>query len=115
MSRSSSAFRPAIVLRISSGFAFTLGLTTIIDVVVVFTFTHPVMTLLARTKFFGGGHKWSGLDPERLGAKTPWRSSVRRTDVRRRPDAATRVPSRGDPGESSPEGDRVSGNTTGEA
>jgi preprotein translocase subunit SecD len=31
-------------------------------------FTHPVLTLLARTKFFGSGHKWSGFDPERLGA-----------------------------------------------
>ena len=59
------------------GFAFTLGLTTIIDVVVVFTFTHPTMTLLARTKFFGGGHPLSGLDPVRLGARTPWRGGPR--------------------------------------
>ena len=59
------------------GFAFTLGLTTIIDVVVVFTFTHPVMTLLARTKFFGGGHPLSGLDPVRLGARAPWRGGPR--------------------------------------
>jgi preprotein translocase subunit SecD len=51
------------------GFAFTLGLTTIIDLVVVILFTHPMVQLLARTKFFGGGHKWSGLDPVRLGAK----------------------------------------------
>ena len=51
------------------GFAFTLGLTTIIDVMVVFMFTKPLMTLLARTQFFGGGHKWSGLDPEHLGVK----------------------------------------------
>jgi preprotein translocase subunit SecD len=51
------------------GFAFTLGLTTLIDVVVVMLFTHPTVQLLARTKFFGGGHKWSGLDPQRLGAK----------------------------------------------
>src|SRR6476469_4466096 len=50
------------------GFAFTLGLTTLIDLVVVILFTHPTVQLLARTKFFGGGHKWSGLDPERLGA-----------------------------------------------
>lgn len=50
-------------------FAFTLGLTTLIDIVVVMMFTHPLLTLLARTKFFGGGHKWSGFDPERLGAK----------------------------------------------
>jgi preprotein translocase subunit SecD len=59
------------------GFAFTLGLTTIIDVVVVFTFTKPVMTLLARTKFFGGGHPLSGLDPVRLGARAPWRGGPR--------------------------------------
>jgi preprotein translocase subunit SecD len=57
------------------GFAFTLGLTTIIDVVVVFLFTKPMMTLLARTKFYGGGHPLSGLDPARLGARAPWRGS----------------------------------------
>jgi preprotein translocase subunit SecD len=60
------------------GFAYTLGLTTIIDVVVVFLFTKPMVTLLAGTKFFSSGNKWSGLDPERLGAKTRWRSSTRR-------------------------------------
>ncbi|HEX8973471.1 protein translocase subunit SecD [Oryzihumus sp.] len=53
------------------GFAFTLMLTTIIDVAVVFLFTHPVVAILANTKFFGEGHKWSGFDPERLGAKQP--------------------------------------------
>jgi len=51
------------------GFAFTLGLTTIIDLLVVFLFTKPVVTLLARTKFFQSGSRWSGLSPERLGAK----------------------------------------------
>jgi preprotein translocase subunit SecD len=51
------------------GFAFTLGLTTVIDVLVVFMFTKPLMTLLARTKFFGGGHPLSGLDPGHLGVK----------------------------------------------
>jgi preprotein translocase subunit SecD len=69
------------------GFAYTLGLTTIIDVVVVFLFTHPMVTLVARTKFYGNGHPLSGLDPARLGARTPWRSSVRRTDVRARSGA----------------------------
>ncbi|WP_445269171.1 protein translocase subunit SecD [Streptomyces sp. DSM 41634] len=59
------------------GFAFTLGLTTLLDVVVVFLFTKPVMTLLARTKFFASGHPWSGLDPKRLGAKPPLRRSRR--------------------------------------
>jgi preprotein translocase subunit SecD len=61
------------------GFAYTLGLTTLIDVIVVFLFTKPMVTLLAGTKFFSSGHKWSGLDPERLGAKARWRSSTRRT------------------------------------
>ncbi|MEU9490004.1 protein translocase subunit SecD [Streptomyces decoyicus] len=55
------------------GFAFTLGLTTVLDVVVVFFFTKPLMTLLARRKFFSDGHSWSGLDPKRLGAKPPLR------------------------------------------
>ncbi|MFJ9417435.1 protein translocase subunit SecD [Streptomyces sp. NPDC101227] len=55
------------------GFAFTLGLTTLLDVVVVFLFTKPLMTLLARRKFFSDGHPWSGLDPKRLGAKPPLR------------------------------------------
>ncbi|MFG2136679.1 protein translocase subunit SecD [Streptomyces sp. NPDC048650] len=55
------------------GFAFTLGLTTLLDVVVVFLFTKPLMTLLARRKFFSEGHPWSGLDPKRLGAKPPLR------------------------------------------
>lgn len=50
------------------GFAFTLGLTTIVDVFVVIFFTHPIMQLLIRTRFFGGGHRWSGLDPVHLGA-----------------------------------------------
>ncbi|MEV7413659.1 protein translocase subunit SecD [Streptomyces sp. NPDC089919] len=65
------------------GFAFTLGLTTLLDVVVVFLFTKPIMTLLARTKFFGNGHPWSGLDPKRLGAKPPLRSTRRSTSAAR--------------------------------
>ncbi|MFE9609392.1 protein translocase subunit SecD [Streptomyces sp. NPDC006012] len=59
------------------GFAFTLGLTTVLDVVVVFFFTKPLMTLLARRKFFAQGHKWSGLDPKSLGAKPPLRRTRR--------------------------------------
>ena len=64
------------------GFAFTLGLTTVIDVVVVFLFTKPMITLLARTRFFNSGRPMSGLDPVRLGARTPWRSGVSRTSSR---------------------------------
>lgn len=80
------------------GFAYTLGLTVLVDVVVVFGFTKPMVTLLARTKFFGNGHPMSGLDPARLGAKTPWRSSVRRNQVRRRPDPASRSTASRNPG-----------------
>ncbi len=61
------------------GFAFTLGLTTVIDIVVVFLFTKPMVTLLARTSFFGNGHPLSGLDPARLGARSPWRGAKRVT------------------------------------
>jgi len=60
------------------GFAYTLGLTTVIDIVVVFLFTKPTVTLLARTKFYGQGHPLSGLDPARLGARAPWRGSTPR-------------------------------------
>ena len=68
------SFLAAAVLYLMSigsvkGFAFTLGLTTVIDILVVFTFTKPLITILARTEFFGGGHPWSGLDPDRLGGK----------------------------------------------
>ncbi len=59
------------------GFAFTLGLTTLIDVFIFVIFTHPVMQLLARTKFFGGGHPLSGLDPESLGAVYRTRTQYR--------------------------------------
>ncbi|WP_078651761.1 protein translocase subunit SecD [Streptomyces xylophagus] len=59
------------------GFAFTLGLTTVLDVVVVFLFTKPLMTILARRKFFADGHKWSGIDPKALGAKPPLRRTRR--------------------------------------
>ncbi len=94
------SFLAALLLYIFSvgdvkGFAFTLGLTTIVDVVVVFLFTKPMVTLLARTKFFGQGHKWSGLDPERLGARAPWRSGLPRRTTRtsgsaRRPRTTSR-------------------------
>jgi preprotein translocase subunit SecD len=50
------------------GFAFTLGLTTIVDLIVVFFFTHPLLRLLARTKFFSSGHPWSGFDSKALKA-----------------------------------------------
>jgi preprotein translocase subunit SecD len=61
------------------GFAFALGLSTIIDVIVVFLFTKPMVTLLARTSFFGQGHKWSGLDAAQLGIRGRAVTQVART------------------------------------
>ncbi|HEX4400727.1 MAG TPA: protein translocase subunit SecD [Galbitalea sp.] len=59
------------------GFALTLGLTTIIDVVIVSLFTHPVLKLLARVPFFYEGHRASGLDPNALGAVYRGRAQFR--------------------------------------
>lgn len=61
------SFTAAVVLYLLTsssvrGFAFTLGLTTLIDLLVVTLFTHPMVQLLARNKFFASGHKWSGFD-----------------------------------------------------
>ncbi|MFD2024214.1 protein translocase subunit SecD [Promicromonospora aerolata] len=61
------------------GFAFTLGLTTIIDVMVVIWFTHPVMELLAKVPFFRDGHKASGLSPDRLDVEPRYRGAGRFT------------------------------------
>ena len=66
----------AVVLYVLStggvrGFAFVLGLTTLLDLLVVFLFTHPVLQALVRTRFFGKGHPWSGLDPARLDRDVP--------------------------------------------
>ena len=49
------------------GFAFTLGLTTLIDLVVVFAFTKPLVGLLSRVKFFNSGHSLSGFSSKSLG------------------------------------------------
>lgn len=49
------------------GFAFALGITTLIDLAVFFLFTKPMVTWLAKFTFFNSGHKWSGLSPETIG------------------------------------------------
>jgi preprotein translocase subunit SecD len=59
------------------GFAFTLGITVVIDVLVVVLFTHPMMQLLATTRFFSSGHPASGLDPTALGAVYRGRAQFR--------------------------------------
>ena len=49
------------------GFAFTLGLTTLVDLVVVFAFTKPIVGLLSRVSFFNSGHSLSGFSSKSLG------------------------------------------------
>jgi preprotein translocase subunit SecD len=51
------------------GFAFTLGLSTITDLFIVFFFTKPLITLLAATKLYGGGGAFSGLGRTRVGPR----------------------------------------------
>ena len=53
------------------GFAFTLGLTTIVDIMIVFWFTKPMVTMLGKTKFFGEGHRFSGFEAEHMGMPRP--------------------------------------------
>jgi preprotein translocase subunit SecD len=49
------------------GFAFALGISTVIDLVVFFLFTKPMVTWLGTFRFFYAGHKWSGLSPDHIG------------------------------------------------
>ena len=62
----------AVVLYIFSigvvkGFAFALGISTVIDLVVFFLFTKPMVSWLATKRFFYSGHKLSGLSPDHVG------------------------------------------------
>ncbi len=49
------------------GFAFALGISTVIDLVVFFWFTKPMVSWLATFKFFNTGHNWSGLSADHVG------------------------------------------------
>ena len=49
------------------GFAFTLGLTTLVDLLVIFAFTKPIMTILSKWKFYASGHPLSGLSKKSSG------------------------------------------------
>lgn len=58
------------------GFAFTLGLTTIVDLIVVFMFTKPLLTVIARWKFFSSGHPLSGFSDKSVGLKQVQQTTV---------------------------------------
>ncbi len=70
------------------GFALTLGVTTVIDVVIVILFTHPMLQLLATTRFFSSGHPATGLDPTALGAVYRGRAEFRLSTEARRAGAS---------------------------
>lgn len=70
------------------GFAFTLGITVVVDVAVVMLFTHPMLQLLASTRFFASGHPASGLDPNALGAVYRGRAQFRPAAVATKSGAA---------------------------
>lgn len=51
------------------GFAFTLGLTTVIDLIIVFYFTKPFMSILGSTRFYGEGRRFSGFEADHMGSR----------------------------------------------
>ena len=50
------------------GFAFTLGLSTLSDLFIVFFFTKPLLSVLARMRAFDAGAPWTGVGQARSGA-----------------------------------------------
>lgn len=68
------------------GFAFILGLTTVIDLIMAFWFTHPIVVLLGRTKLMQSGSKLTGLDPDRIGGHSAIESLAGRSARKRRDD-----------------------------
>jgi preprotein translocase subunit SecD len=74
------------------GFAFTLGMSTVLDLVIVFLFTHPLVTLFARNKAFMSP-RVSGLGAvQRIAAE---RAAAERAAAAARPPARTTAGRRG--------------------
>ncbi len=69
------------------GFAFTLGLSTLLDLVVVFLFTHPLVSLLSRSRAFGSP-RFTGLNSVRAGGIAPSPEAPARSAKTRRTRAA---------------------------
>jgi preprotein translocase subunit SecD len=72
ISADSVSLLAAVVLYIVSigdvrGFAFTLGLSTLSDLFIVFFFTKPLLSLVARRKAFDSGATWTGIGRARAG------------------------------------------------
>ncbi len=49
------------------GFAFTLGLTTFIDLLVIFVFTKPILIIISRWNYFSSGSRFSGFSDKSVG------------------------------------------------
>jgi len=79
------------------GFAFVLGLTTVIDVVVAFLFTRPLVTLLARSPWFIRGGPLTGVSPERLGVE-PSREILEARAAKGKRKADRKAPDKDDSG-----------------
>jgi preprotein translocase subunit SecD len=80
------------------GFAFALGLTTVMDVVVAFWFTRPSVTVLARSAWMQKGGSFTGLSPKRLGVESLAGTRRERTSRRSRSKAAASTSSSSDSG-----------------
>jgi preprotein translocase subunit SecD len=74
------------------GFAFTLGLSTVLDLVVVFLFTHPIVSLFSRSAAFGSA-RFTGLDHVRAAGMMPAMAGIP-SDTATRPARRTRRPAR---------------------
>jgi preprotein translocase subunit SecD len=61
------------------GFAFTLGLTTLIDVLIAFVFTRPLVAIILRTRWMASGSRWTGLSKERIGLEPEEPAEERQT------------------------------------
>jgi preprotein translocase subunit SecD len=68
------------------GFAFTLGMSTVLDLVIVFLFTHPVVTLFARNKAF--------MSPRVSGLGSVQKIAAQRMAAERATAGASRAPAR---------------------
>jgi preprotein translocase subunit SecD len=78
------------------GFAFTLGLSTLLDLVVVFLFTHPLVAILVRRPFFSTG-RYSGLRViNRSGGTDGAESGTARTRLTKRPTLGNASVGRGE-------------------
>jgi preprotein translocase subunit SecD len=78
------------------GFAFILGLTTVIDLIMAFWFTHPIVVLIGRTRLMQSGSKLTGLDPDRIGGRSAIESLAGRSARKRRDDYREREAKEGE-------------------